>query len=215
VPERQTIAWCSDRLPLRLKSNEITAIPKLLDLLLIQDCIVTLDAMRCQTKIAAQIVDQGADYVLALKGSQSTLATEVEEAFINADAREYLGLDSQFLETVEQRHGRRYRTLGDLPGVSRSAGWKALNMIGMVESEREINGVTSRETRYYIASTGTDVSVFARAVRGHWDVENQLHWSLDITFNEDASRVRDPNGRDAARRLDASQARQHQARHPE
>ncbi|EGV27991.1 transposase IS4 family protein [Thiorhodococcus drewsii AZ1] len=161
---------------------------------------VTLDAMGCQTKIAAQIVDQGADYVLALKGNQSTLATEVEEAFINADARDYADVDSQFLETVEQGHGRRercrYRTLGDLSGVSRRAGWKALNMIGMIESEREINGVTSRETRYYIASTDTDVSVFARAVRGHWGVENQLHWSLDVAFNEDTSRVRDPDARE-------------------
>ncbi|EGV27609.1 transposase IS4 family protein [Thiorhodococcus drewsii AZ1] len=199
-------AWAADnrlvlgQIATEAKSNEITAIPKLLDLLLIQGCIVTIDAMGCQTKIAAQIIDQGADYVLALKGNQSTLATEVEEAFIDADAREYVGLDSQFLETVEQGHGRRetrrYRTLGDLSGVSRSAGWTALNMIGMVESEREIHGVTSRETRYYIANTGNDVSVFARAVRAHWGVENELHWSLDVAFNEDASRVRDPDARE-------------------
>lgn len=156
--------------------------------------------MGCPTKIAAQIIEHGGDDVLALKGNQGTLATEVEEAFIDADARAYDGVDSQFLETVEQGHGRRetrrYRTLGDLSGVPRSAGWKALKMIGMVESEREIDGVTSRETRFYIASIGTEVTTFARAVRGHWGVENQLHWSLDVAFNEDASRVRDPEARE-------------------
>jgi len=182
------------------KSNEITTIPKLLDLMLIQGCIVTIDVMSYQAKIAAQIVDQGADYVLALKGNQSTLDSEVEKIFIDANAREYVGLDYQFLEIVEQEHGRRetrrYRTLCDLSGVSGCAEWKALKMIGMVESEYEIDGVTSRETRYYIASIGTDVSIFAHAVRGHWGVENQLHWSLDVAFNEDASRARDPDARE-------------------
>jgi len=181
------------------KSNEITAIPKLLELLHLKGCIVTIDAMGCQTKIAAQIVEQGADYVLALKGNQSTLAAEVEEAFIDADARDYAGLDSEFLETVESGHGRRetrrYRTLGDLSGVPRSALWSAMNMIGMVDSEREINGHITRETRFYIGSIGTEAATFANAVRAHWGVENRLHWSLDVSFNEDASRVRDPQAR--------------------
>jgi predicted transposase YbfD/YdcC len=182
------------------KSNEITAIPQVLELLHLSGCIVTIDAMGCQSAIAAQIVAQGGDYVLALKGNQSTLATEVEEAFIEADAREYADVAAEVLETTEQGHGRRetrrYWTLGDLSGVPRSALWEAMNMIGMVESEREINGKTTRETRFYIGSIGTDVDTFARAVRGHWGVENQLHWSLDVSFNEDGSRVRDPDARE-------------------
>jgi predicted transposase YbfD/YdcC len=198
-------AWASEnqvvlgQVATAAKSNEITAIPKLLERLHLKGCIVTIDAMGCQTKIAAQIVAQGADYVLALKGNQSTLAAEVEEAFIDADARDYAGLDSAYLETVESGHGRRetrrYRTLGELSGVPHSALWSAMNMIGMVDSEREINGHITRETRFYIGSIGTEAATFARAVRAHWGVENRLHWSLDVSFNEDASRVRDPQAR--------------------
>lgn len=198
-------AWASEnqvvlgQVATEAKSNEITAIPKLLELLHLKGCIVTIDAMGCQTKIATQIVEQGADYVLALKGNQSTLAAEVEEAFIDADARDYAGLDSEYLETIEHGHGRRetrrYRTLGDLSGVPHSALWSAMNMIGMVDSEREINGRITRETRFYIGSIGTEAATFAHAVRAHWGVENRLHWSLDVSFNEDASRVRDPQAR--------------------
>ena len=181
------------------KSNEITAIPQVLAMLHLEGCIVTIDAMGCQTAIAKQIVAQGGDYVLALKGNQGTLAAEVEEAFIEADVREYAEVTSEVLETTEQGHGRRetrrYRTLGDLSGLPHSALWEAINMIGMVESEREINGKTTCETRFYIGCIGTDVETFARAVRGHWGVENQLHWSLDVSFNEDDSRVRDPEAR--------------------
>jgi predicted transposase YbfD/YdcC len=182
------------------KSNEITAIPQLLELLNIKGCIVTIDAMGCQIAIAAQIVAQGGDYVLALKGNQGTLAAEVEEAFIDADAKEYVGCDSQVLETSEQGHGRReirrYRTLGDLSGVPRSALWEGMNMVGMVESQREVGGKTSREARFFIGSIHTDVATFARAVRDHWGVENDLHWSLDVAFREDECRVREPTARE-------------------
>jgi predicted transposase YbfD/YdcC len=182
------------------KSNEITAIPQLLAFLHLQGCIVTIDAMGCQTKIAEQINAQGGDYVLALKGNQGTLATEVEDAFISADAKDYAGMSSQFLETVERGHGRvetrRYRTLGDLAEVPRSVLWQGINMIGMVESERTVDGKTSLETRYYIGSIGTDVACFARAVRAHWGIENALHWSLDMTFREDECRVRQPAARE-------------------
>jgi predicted transposase YbfD/YdcC len=182
------------------KSNEITAIPRLLELLVLEGCIVTIDAMGCQTKIAEQIIAAGGDYVLALKGNQGTLAEEVEEAFIDADVREYAGLDSQVAETSERDHGRvetrRYRTLGNLDGVPRSALWKGLNMIGMVQSQREVDGKTSTEVRFYIGSIGTDAARFARAVRGHWRIENDLHWSLDVAFREDESRLRDPQARE-------------------
>ena len=139
------------------KSNEITAIPRLLELLALNGCIVTIDAMGCQTKIAEQIVDSGADYVLALKGNQSTLAAEVEEAFINADAKDYAGMDADVYERVERGHGReerrRYTTLGDLQGVSRHAKWKGMNMIGMVESHRKCDGRTAHEFRFYTHRT--------------------------------------------------------------
>lgn len=182
------------------KSNEITAIPRLLEWLKLEGCIVTIDAMGCQTKIAQQIIRQGGDYLLALKGNQETLAAEVEEAFIDADARDYAGLDSAFIERVECGHGRietrRYRTLGDLSGVPRSVSWEAMNMIGMVESRREVAGKVTLETRYYIGSIGTGAERFARAARGHWGVENGLHWNLDVSFREDECRVRDPVARE-------------------
>jgi predicted transposase YbfD/YdcC len=182
------------------KSNEITAIPQLLALLRIKGCIVTIDAMGCQTKIAEQIIEQEGDYVLALKGNQSTLASEVEEAFIDADVKDYAGMESEFIETVEHGHGRietrRYRTLGDLSGVPRSALWRGMNMIGMVESQRTLDGKTSCETRFFIGSIGTDTTCFARAVRDHWGIENELHWTLDVAFREDDSRVREPAARE-------------------
>ena len=171
-------AWaCANRVVLgqvatEAKSNEITAIPQLLALLHLEGCIVTIDAMGCQTRIAAQIIAQGGDYLLALKGNQGTLEGEVEEAFIDADARDYAGVDSQVLETVERGHGRRetrrYRTLGDLSGVPRSAVWAGMNMIGMVESRREVNGKVSTETRFYIGSMApmSPASPAPRAITG-------------------------------------------------
>ena len=201
------------------KSNEITAIAQLLALLHLQGCIVTIDAMGCQTKIAEQINTQGAHYVLALKGNQGTLATAVEDAFISADAKDYAGMDAPCLESVERGHGRvetrRYRTPGDLSGVPRSALWQGMNMIGMVESQRTVDGKTTVETRYYIGSIGTDVACFARAVRGHWGVENVLHWRLDMTFREDACRVRQPAAREhlaVLRRISLTRLKQDNAK---
>mgnify|MGYP001821106796 CR=1 FL=1 len=133
-------------------------------------------------------------------GREGMASAAAEEAFIDADARDYAGLDSQVSETSERNHGRvetrRYRTLGNLEGVPRSALWKGLNMIGMVESRREVDGQPSTEYRFYIGSIGTDAARFARAVRGHWGIENYLHWSLDVAFREDESRLRDPEGRE-------------------
>jgi len=205
-PLHMVSAWATDnrvvlgQVATEAKSNEITAIPRLLELLVLKGCIVTIDAMGCQSKIAEQIVAAGGDYVLALKGNQGTLADEVEEAFIDADAKDYAGVDSQLVETTERDHGRvetrRYRTLGSLEGVPRSALWKGLNMIGMVESQREVDGKMSIEYRFYIGSIGTDATRFARAVRSHWGIENDLHWSLDVAFREDESRLRDPRARE-------------------
>ncbi len=182
------------------KSNAITVIPQLLELPMLEGAIITIDVMGCRTKSAEQIIDQGADYVLALKGNQGTLAAEVEEAFIDADAKDYRAVETDVLETIKRGHGRvetrRYRTLGDLSGVPRSALWKAMNRIGMVESTRESDGKVSRETRFFIGSIGTGVADFARAVRGHWGVENALHWSLDVALREDDCRVRETQARE-------------------
>jgi predicted transposase YbfD/YdcC len=176
------------------KSNEITAIPKVLEVLELKGCIVTLDAMGCQKAIAEQIVARGGEYVLALKGNQSKLAEAVEELFTDADAAEYVGWPMDCYETSERGHGRvetrRYWTLTAVDKIPQASEWPHLNMVGMVQSERQVEGKTTRETRFYIASTGGDAKRFAWAVRNHWGIENGLHWCLDIAFREDESRIR-------------------------
>jgi predicted transposase YbfD/YdcC len=204
------------------KSNAITAIPELLGLLMREGAIVTIDAMGCRTKIAAQIIDQGGNDVLALKGNQGVLAAEVEEAFIEADAKDYREVDSEALDTVERGHGRvetrRYRTLGDLSGVPRSALWKGMNRIGRVESTRESDGKVSRETRFFIGSIGTGVADFGRAVRGHLGCGKRA--ALEPRCGHARGRL--PRARDAGPREPrgvaphrpvAAEERQHQTRH--
>jgi predicted transposase YbfD/YdcC len=175
------------------KSNEITAIPELLRLADINGSIITIDAMGTQKAIAAQIVDSGADYVLALKGNQETLHQAVidhvgEQLEGNlADAREHT--------TTEKGHGREEtRTYLQLPAPQSLNGftlWKGLMTIGMVTSLCARDGKESVEIRYYISSLAMDVKRFARAVRGHWGIENTCHWVLDMTYREDESRIRE------------------------
>jgi predicted transposase YbfD/YdcC len=176
------------------KSNEITAIPKVLAALELKGCIVTIDAMGCQKAIAEQIRERGGEYVLALKGNQSKLAEAVEELFTDADAAEYTGWPMDFYETRERGHGRmetrRYWTLTAVEKIPQAGEWKGLNMVGLVQSERCVDGKTTMEYRCFIGSTGGDARRFAWAVRSHWGIENGLHWCLDITFREDESRVR-------------------------
>ena len=176
------------------KSNEITAIPKLLQALEINGCIVTIDAAGCQKKIAAQIRSQGADYVLALKGNQGTLRDYVEDYFSTAMETDFLGVPHDYFETTDGDHGRveirRHWTIdkfGDFPG---KVAWKDLRTMGMVESERHIKGEVTTDRRYYIASLTANAEQFASCVRAHWGVENGLHWSLDVNFREDDCRVR-------------------------
>ena len=179
------------------KSNEITAIPELLKLLDLKGCIVTIDAMGCQKDIAYRIADQGADYVLALKGNQGTLHKDVELFFEDAQQCNFKDIPHDSFETTDGDHGRvevrRYVTVSDLGWLEDQAKWKNLNLIGMVQSERHIGEKITRETRYFISSLPNDAKRFAEAVRDHWRIENQLHWVLDIAFREDDSRVRDRN----------------------
>jgi len=202
-PLHMVSAWASaNRLVLgqeatEEKSNEITAIPKLLQLLELKGCIVTIDAMGCQRAIAAQIVEQGGDYVLGLKGNQGVLHEEVEDFFTAAEAGGFAGVDFDYIEETDKDHGRlevrRYWIAEDLRTLSDRQGWKGLRSIGMVERECWSGGIHTVERRYFINSIPADAKRFAKAVRKHWGVENRLHWQLDVVFGEDASRIRKGN----------------------
>jgi predicted transposase YbfD/YdcC len=184
------------------KSNEITAIPKLLEVLELKGCIVTIDAMGCQKSIAANIIDAKADFVLALKGNHSLVHEEFvdyfEELVPEGAGKNYpLPEGMAFYETVEKGHGRietrRYWHTEDIDWFADKDLWKGLKSVGMVESTREIGEKISTERRLFLSSFKPDAKRFAGAVRGHWGVENNLHWSLDVTFGEDQSRARDKN----------------------
>jgi predicted transposase YbfD/YdcC len=180
------------------KSNEITAIPALLDLLALKGCIVTIDAMGCQRAIAQQIVEQGADYVLALKGNQPTLEQAVAHFFVTGAEAEAHRTASDSYEQTEQGHGRSetrcYWITEALAPAFRAAAWPGLRSIGMVEATRTLAGKTTVEQRLYLTSLKPDAHLFARAVRNHWGIENGLHWTLDVTFREDQSRLRKGHG---------------------
>lgn len=177
------------------KSNEITAIPKLLKMLELSGCIVTIDAMGCQKKIAADIVGKGSDYVLSLKGNQGTLESEVKEFFQDALTSDFKETENYYFETIEKDHGRieirRYWTTPEVAWFAEHQKWQGLKSFGMVESERQIGDKVTIEKRFYISSLeAKNVKNFAAAARGHWGIENKLHWVLDIAFREDESRVR-------------------------
>jgi predicted transposase YbfD/YdcC len=180
------------------KSNEITAIPELLKLVDIQGAIVTIDAMGTQKAIAEQIVEGKADYVLALKGNHETL----QQAVIASIDEQLEGdlTDAQEHVTTETKHGREetrtYLQLPapeDLPGFLR---WKGLKSIGLATSCCLRDGKETIDVRYYLSSLEVEVKEFARAVRGHWGIENSCHWTLDMTFREDESRLREGNLRE-------------------
>ena len=187
------------------KSNEITALPELLRVLELSGCIVTVDAMGTQKKIAKEIIEADADYVLALKGNHETVHAEVK-GFLDdvvVESAKPHPVEAQpakaagslaVLETVEKDHGRletrRYYQSAALDWFADRAKWEGLRSVGMVEAIRQTGGQRTVERRYYLSSLPLGVETFARAVRGHWGVENKLHWVLDVCFREDQSRAR-------------------------
>jgi predicted transposase YbfD/YdcC len=181
------------------KTNEITAIPELLRLLEISGCIVTTDALGCQTEITAAIIARQADYVLAVKGNQSHLFEDVVGYFDWALAEGSKQTTYTFDETVDGDHGRvevrRCYASDDIDWLRRKAEWKGIHSIVMIESERSVGEQeASRERRYYISSLEADAQQLNRVIRGHWSIENALHWVLDIAFREDDSRIRKDHG---------------------
>jgi predicted transposase YbfD/YdcC len=179
------------------KSNEITAIPVLLNLLAIKGAIVTIDAMGCQRSIAADITNKGADYVLALKGNQGQLLEQVKDYFVLEKQNNFKDVQCDYFEETDKGHGRieirRCWATEDINWIENKQGWQSLKSIALIESTRIVNSKTTTERRYFISSLPAKAQLIARSVRSHWAIENSLHWILDVTLNEDGSRIRARN----------------------
>ena len=193
---------CLGQVAVDHKSNEITAVPKLLEFLELQGAVVTLDAMHCQTETASTIRAQGADYVLTVKGNQPTLHERLGELFLEYGERNFRVPGLRRHVTVEKAHGREERReyyAAPVPEDLRSK-WKGVQSVGMVYRYRKdiVSGKVHEETMYIISSLPPKVRTLAKYIRGHWAVENTLHWSLDVTFGEDSSRIRKGNGTEIA-----------------
>lgn len=193
-------AWAADyhltlgQLKVDGKSNEITAIPKLLDVLDVEGTIVTIDAMGCQVDIADKIIEKGADYVLALKGNQEALADEVENYFTQALTANFAGIPVDAIGSKEKGHGRIEKrevyVTEDLDWLPQKDSWRNLKSIVMLVSERALpDQASSIETRYYISSLPASALSMAHTIRSHWGIESQAHWILDVALREDEQKA--------------------------
>ena len=199
-------AWASEhrlmlgQMKVDEKSNEITAIPALLELLDLSGCIITIDAMGTQKEIAQKIIDAQADYVLTLKGNHPTLYQQVSTWFAQAKTEELAGVDYNYDERVEAGHHRlETRRIWCVPvaqmgGLYQQDQWAGLQTLVMVERTRRLWNETTHQVQFYLSSLEADAVKIGRAIRQHWGIENQLHWTLDVTFGEDSSRVRQGHG---------------------
>lgn len=180
------------------KSNEITAIPRLLALLDLHGALVTIDAMGCQKDIAQKIIDGGGDYILAVKDNQPHLLEDIQACLEQALDTDGVGLPYDTYQTEERGHGRHetrsYVILTDPEGIRNQEAWAQLHVVGMCTRQRVVGGETSDEVHYFIGSRVMSARHYGKAMRGHWGIENNLHWQLDLTFAEDASRVRRRHG---------------------
>ena len=180
------------------KSNEITAIPKLLSMLDIRDCTITIDAMGCQKKMAQQIVGQGGHYILALKGNHGIFEQEATDYVNDLKQKDFVGIKHDYHEEIDAGHGRiEVRKTWSVPcnWYQDKGHWSQLNTLVVVESERIIGEEHTHERRLYISDLSYgQAEEFHEGIRSHWAVENNLHWQLDVTFNEDQSRIRKDHG---------------------
>jgi predicted transposase YbfD/YdcC len=180
------------------KSNEITAIPRLLELLDLKGALVTIDAMGCQKEIAREIVERGGHYVLTVKDNQESLKDDIVECFVQAYEKDCRGVAYEKYESEEKGHGRQekrvYEVLFEPMGIRGMEEWTGLKVIGKCYSERTVNGKTSCEERYFIGSKHCSAKCYGQVLRNHWRIENGLHWQMDVSFGEDASRIQKRHG---------------------
>jgi predicted transposase YbfD/YdcC len=180
------------------KSNEITAIPQLLELLDLHGALVTIDAMGCQKAIAQKIIDGGGDYVFTVKDNQEHLLADIQQAVMEACDKDFAGMKHDTFETREHGHGRIeyrcYTVLHSTEGIRNATAWAGLSTIGMCYSTRAVGDKISEEVRYFIGSKEASARIYGTALRHHWGIENNLHWQLDVTFREDSSRIQARHG---------------------
>lgn len=192
-------AWATEnhlvlgQIAVAAKSNEITAIPELLELLVLTGALVTIDALGCQKDIAAQIVAQGGDYLLSVKENQPTLLRDIQELIGRALETETIRQET--VETIDRGHGRVERrtctVVFDVEAMPSQEAWTKLTVVGMCTNERTVGGETTSETRYFIGSRRAGAGFYLEGLRSHWGIENNLHWQLDVTFGENDSHIRE------------------------